>query len=209
MIELAGTAFLALVVLFFVERGQRVPRVEQLSREFFLSDVPAALEKMDYIAPSFQPWNVAEHTYSKLSTNVRMQISYAEGNYLCDYIVFALGTAIFLRLETNVKRVGVVYKVNKTEDLPAEDFFSSFQDTIEGAKDAGYHIGIPRDVSETDSDLCTQLNWRGAMVLPLHLNRDEGFIYNDVERQYVAQDLSIMTKALIHEGLIDGRLQKL
>lgn len=203
--ELGGATLLAALVMFYVERGRRVPRVEQLSKAFFLQEVPAALKKLSHNSPPFREWQGAEDDYEDLVSTVGVSVSYAEGSYHADYIVRDDDVVIALYIEMNVKRLGIVYKTDRLEDTDVETFFAAFRDTWEGARDAGYHIGIARDVSDTHADLRRANGWTGCYAQPLHLNKDDNFLYDEVERQFIAQDICIMTKSFIGEGRLERR----
>lgn len=204
--ELAGTALLIILFALFVERGRSRPRVENLSEVFFIKDVPSALSKISYAEHTYVDFEDHGKTVQSLVSKTKIRIKYARGNFLADYIIDTGAARIALRVEANVKRIGVIYKLPGPPGAAAEAVFESFRDTWSGAADAGYHVGVERDVTEHEHDLAQTMGWPAIFAKPLHLNRDDSFMYDEVERQYVAQDIAVMTKALISEALLDRKI---
>ena len=133
-------------------------------------------------------------------------MSHARGSYRAGYVLRVDGLAVALEVEVNVQRMGVVYLIEaRPGDGPAAAF-AALADTFEGARDAGSHLGVPRDASADEVVLRGHLGWAGRVQQPLHRALGEGFLYDPVMRQFVAQDLAIMTRSLLREGRQAGVL---
>jgi hypothetical protein len=205
--ELTGAAALALLFLFFVERGHRTRRLDTLCQVFFTEEMPAALKKMSYKNPEFATWQSGNQRFAPLETLVEIEIAYASGSYAVDYLVQSRGVLLWMSVEANVKRVSVVYSIEKIDNRMPKELFDEFKDTWDGAKNAGYHLGLARSFIRDCSDLPPRLGWKDAVSMPLHVNKDNNFLHNEVERHYVAQDISIMTRSFIAEGIDSGLLR--
>lgn len=205
--ETSGTAFLVLLLLFFIERGQRLPRVEALSNRFFVDDLPRALEKIAYVEPRHAPWHRGWTRSARLRSRVAIEISHASGSYRAEYIVTADAITVAMTVELNVQRLGIVYLIPGGEGADAAATFGALADTFEGARDAGYHIGVPRDLGLGEEALRERLGWPRCLNQALHRALGEGFLYDPVMRQFVAQDIAIMTRSLIREGASAGLLR--
>ena len=202
--ETSGTACLVLLVLFFVERGQDVPRVEALSDRFFVDDLPRAFEKMAYVEPRHVPWHRGWTRSPRLASRVEIEVSHARGSYRAGYVLRVDGLAVALEVELNVQRMNVVYLIGaRPGDDPAAAF-GALADTFEGARNADYRLGVPRDASEDEAVLRQHLDWGACMQQALHRALGEGFLYDPVMRQFMAQDLAIMTRSLLREGRLAG-----
>ena len=64
-----------------------------------------------------------------------------------------------------MKRVNVVYCLPGMVDETPVEFFAGFRDTLWGAKNAGYHVGVADDTTATRSELLRQLGWSKCFSL--------------------------------------------
>ena len=207
LLQTAGAGALVLIFLLFAERGQRAPRVDALTRQFLTRDIPAALAKMEHKQPALRPWHEGLRGFEPLGSNVQIKMAYADRSYDAFFVVGVRGIALGLSVEANVKRVNVIYFLPGDPRQTPADYFAAFQDTLSGARDAKYHVGVASDITLTRPDLLQQFGWNACFALPLHLSKEDGFLYRDIERQFVAQDISIMTRSLVGEAVLAGKLQ--
>jgi hypothetical protein len=67
VLQFAGTGALALLVMFFVERGHSAPHLTALADEFLTAEIPRNLHKIERDRGPFKPWFARRRTYRRLA----------------------------------------------------------------------------------------------------------------------------------------------
>ena len=208
VLQFAGTGALALLVMFFVERGHSAPHLTALADEFLTAEIPKNLHKIEHDLGPFKPWFARRRAYRRFVSRTKLLISHDLGTHTAYYIVEAFGKRVALQVEANVNRFNIVFFCPEptAQQIGPDGFFAALEDTFEGARDAGYHIGKPMTVSNSSNRLPKGFLWGRCFSIPLHLNKKDGYLYSVSEREHVSQDLSIMVRAFILEGIEQNKL---
>ena len=174
-----------------------------LADEFLTAQIPKNLHKIEHDLGPFKPWFARRRAYRRFVSRTKLLISHDLGTHTAYYIVEAFGKQVALQVEANVNRFNIVFFCPEptAQQIGPDGFFAALEDTFEGARDAGYHIGKPMTVSNSSNRLPKGFLWGRCFSIPLHLNKKDGYLYSVSEREHVSQDLSIMVRAFILEGI--------
>ncbi|MCB1754622.1 MAG: hypothetical protein KDJ38_03815 [Gammaproteobacteria bacterium] len=205
IIQMSGVGALGMLIVFFVERAHSAPKLAALTERFLTHDIPQNLLKIDHELGHFQEWNQQSGgSFDELQTRTQLRISYNKGSYTAYYIVTAYTGVICLMVEANVKRFNTVFICNNPTECSPGDFFQRFADTLGGAANAGYHVGEPYTLSAPRTQLPQGIDWQKCVAVPLHQNKEKDYMYSTPERAHVVQDLAVMVRAFIREGVEEG-----
>ena len=209
VLQLSGLAAFVMLIVFFVDRGQNKQTIGSLIDQFLVADIPMNLEKIEHKQGNFHAWQKGKTPYTRMTTKTKLKVSHDLGTNTAYYLVEALGKTTVIQTQASIKRFNIVLYLpmtNETPRLSAVEIFAAFEDTISGAKDAGYHIGTAAETIAASNYLPPGFPWPDCYTLALHLNKKDGYLYNTSEREHIAQDMAIMVAAFIHEGTRKGRM---
>lgn len=202
--ETAGTGLLVLLVLYFVDRSRGSAALGDLTRRFFVSELPRAFSKMEHDEPPLVPWMDGSQTeLPDLASHVTIEMSYARGAYNAQYVLTVAGSKLRIAVQFNIRRLNVTYVMQGHAGETAEDAFAALRDTFTGAGKAGYEIGVASEITGRSRGRGAAQGWDRSFAHSLHRDLDPDFVSDDAQRQFVAQDLAIMTRSLMAErGLL-------
>ena len=109
VLQFAGTGALALLVMFFVERGHSAPHLTALADEFLTAEIPKNLHKIEHDMGPFKPWFARRRTYRRFVSRTKLLISHDLGTHTAYYIVEAFGKRVALQVEANVNRFNMCF----------------------------------------------------------------------------------------------------
>lgn len=197
--SVAATGFLVLLVMFFLQRSRSLKAIDELTEDFLLREVPRALSALSEEEPSYVPWHATMRARSAVETRADIRIAYSKGAYRARYIIKIGGRPLRVKVEFNVRRLGVVFTLPAEEHETATSVFAGLKDTLGGAQSAGYSINETYEVTELSQQMKRELQCTRCVSHTLHRNLESDFIYDEAQRLFVAQDLAIMTRSLMSE----------
>jgi len=203
LIQSTSIAAIIILFMFFVERGYSSQRISDLTKEFLIKDVPNQLKQIDYGMDEFQQWQ-DRINYNSLISKTKIDISYNYPSNTAYYIIHARERAFGLKVDANVKRFNVVILCELKENLSLNNLEGLVEETLLGARDAGYNVSKPTFMKK--SDFPQNFPWQKTAAIILYQNRDENYLYSIADREHIAQDMAIMIRSFLREAIDHGLL---
>lgn len=185
--QVSSSGLVFILVIFYSRKELGVRGLKSKSDNFLQRELVESLRKMDW-HDRFGP---------KSANLLKVSVTHESGALICAYTIEVPNAKLCVRLVFNVRRIVVIYLLDSDSGTYG-DVELAFEPTISGAQSAGYTVAIRQKVDPP---------YGGPKVTSLTFYNEtlkEDFLLDPLERLFWSQDISLMTRDVLIQGITQG-----